>query len=175
VREKLDKEAGPQNSPKKLRSSGEFQPLSNIKRCIICEGVNQANLHKVLTEVIDANLKSWAKTKKNFHLLGRLVAIASDAHAADTYYHHTCYVRLRDSAAAAEQHDLVGPTPPPFDTIICAQIIALIEHSDTTLFKLSELCEMYQKLMSDQGSPCRDKKEPHSTRFKDHLLNFLPE
>ncbi|KAL8577258.1 hypothetical protein ACOMHN_022446 [Nucella lapillus] len=175
AREKLDKEAGEQNSPKKLRSSVEIQPPANIKCCIICESVEQSNLHKVVTNVVDANLKRWAKTNKNFQLLGRLVTTASDAHAADAYYHHRCYVLLRDSAASAERSDFVGPAPPPFDTIICAQIIALIEHSDTTSFKLSELREMYQKLMSDQGHPCRDKKEPHSTRFKDHLLNFLPE
>ena len=118
----------------------------------------KANLHKVKTDVVDANLKSWAKPNKNFNLLGRLVAVASDAHAADAHYHHQCYVRLRDSARAAEQRKLVGPAPPPFDPIICAQIVALIEHSETTLFKLSELREMYQILMSDQGRPCRDKK-----------------
>ena len=33
---------------------------------------------------------------------------------------------------------------------------------------------MYQKLMSDQGHLCRDKKEPHSSHFRDHLLIFLP-
>ena len=64
---------------------------------------------------------------------------------------------------------------PSFDPTIRVQTVALIEHSDTTLFKLSELRKMYQKLMSDQGCPCRDKKEPHSTRFKDHLLKLLPE
>jgi hypothetical protein len=53
--------------------------------------------------------------------------------------------------------------------------IIAIEHSSTTSFNLSEICELDQKLMSDQGHPCRDKKEPHLTRFKDHLLNFLPE
>ena len=175
ARDKLDKEADAQNSPKKLRSSGGIQPPCEIKCCIICEKVDQSNLHKVVTNVVDANLKSWAKTNTNFQLLGRLVAKASDAHAADAYYHLPCYVRLRDSAAAVEQSNLVGPAPPPFDTIICAQIIALIEHSDTTSFKLSELREMYRKLMNDQGHPCQDKKQPHSTRFKDLLLHFLPE
>ena len=29
--------------------------------------------------------------------------------------------------------------------------------------------------MSDHGNPCRDRKEPHATRFKDHLLSLLPE
>jgi hypothetical protein len=143
--------------------------------CVICEGEDQANLHNVVTDVVDANLKSWAKTNKNFSLLGRLVANVADAHAAGTYYHHKCYVRLRDSARATERRELTGPVPPPFDPIICAQIVAMIEHSDTTSFKLSELREMYQKLMSDKGRPLRDKMEPHSTRFKDHLLDLLPE
>ena len=84
-------------------------------------------------------------------------------------------MRLRDSAGAAERSDLEGSSPPPFDTIVCAQIIALIEHSDTTSFKLSQLREMYQTLISGQCHPCRDKKKPHTTRFKDHLLKFLPE
>uniref|UniRef100_UPI00358EAE2A uncharacterized protein n=1 Tax=Myxine glutinosa TaxID=7769 RepID=UPI00358EAE2A len=183
AREKLKKEAGPQNSAKKLRSSSEFYPLDNAMSCVICEDeevnlhkvVTDVNLHKVVTDVVDANLKRWAKTNENFQLLGRLVAVAADALAADTYYHHQCYVRLRDSARAAERRESVGPVPPPFDPIICAQIVALIENADTTSFKLSELREMYQKLISDQGRPCRDKKEPHSTRFKEHLLDLLPE
>ena len=74
ARGKLDKEAGAQNSPKKLRrSSGETHPPANIKCCIIYECVDQSNLYKVVTNVVDANLKSWAKTNNNFHLLGRLM------------------------------------------------------------------------------------------------------
>ena len=52
--------------------------------------------------------------------------------------------------------------------------MALIEHSEG-VFKLSELREIYQELMSDQDNPCQDRKEPHATRFKDHLLSLLPE
>ena len=175
AREKQKKDIGDLNSPKRLRSSGQFRSVTNDMCCVICEGEDQANLHNVVTDVVDANLKSWAKTNKNFSLLGRLVANVADAHAAGTYYHHKCYVRLRDSARATERRELTGPVPPPFDPIICAQIVAMIEHSDTTSFKLSELREMYQKLMSDKGRPLRDKREPHSTRFKDHLLHLLPE
>ena len=84
-------------------------------------------------------------------------------------------MRLRDAARAAERREMVGPAHPPFDPIICAQIVSLIEHSNTRSFKLSEQREMYQKLMSDQGHPCQDKKEPHSTRYNDHLLSMLPD
>jgi hypothetical protein len=75
--------------------------------------------------------KSWAKTNKNFSLLGRLVANVADAHTAGTYYHRKCYVRLRDSARATERRELTGPVPPPFDPIISAQIVAMIEHSSS--------------------------------------------
>lgn len=172
ARAKQDKEAGPLCSPKKLRSSGEFQPNVHVMRCIICdkEG-DKVNLHKVVTDVVDTNLKTWARTNNNFNLLGRLVSVAADSHAADAYYHHPCYVRLRDTARASERREEADPTPPPFDPIICAQIVALIEHSDTTTFKLSELCDMYRSLLGDK---CQDKKDPHSTRFKKHLLNMLP-
>ena len=63
---------------------------------------------------------------------------------------------------------------PPFDPFICAQIVAFIEHSEG-VFKLSEILEMDQELMSDQGNPCKDRQEPHATRFKDHLLSLIPE
>ena len=52
--------------------------------------------------------------------------------------------------------------------------MVFIEHSEG-VFKLSELWDMYQELMSDQGNPCKDRKEPHATRFKDHLLSLLPQ
>lgn len=172
--EREDRESVPHSSPKKLRSSSE--PMSEAN-CVICEKAGRNNLHKVLTLSVDANLKNWAQTCKNFALLGRLTCTASDAHAADIYYHHECYVRLRDSASAVERKKSgdSSPKPPPFDTIVCAQIIATIENSDQELFKLSDLREYYRNLMSDMGQPCKDKKEPHSTRFKDYLLSLLPE
>lgn len=54
------------------------------------------------------------------------------------------------------------------------QIIAIVEDSDS-VFKLSSLRHMYRTLMEEQGNPCLDTREPHSTRFKDHLLDHLPE
>ena len=91
----------------------------------------------------------------------------------DAYYHLVCYTRLREAALTANRQESKIHSP-PFDPIICAQIVAFIEHSEG-VFKLSELREMYQELMSDQGNPCKDRKEPHATRFKDHLLSLLPE
>ena len=63
---------------------GEIHTPANSKCCIICESVDHFNLHKVVNNVVDANLESWAKTNKYFLLLGRMVATSSDTHAADT-------------------------------------------------------------------------------------------
>ena len=58
------------------------------------------------------------------------------------------------------------------DTIATAQIVALTENSDS-VFTVSELRQIYRTLMVEQGSPCHDNREPHGTRFKEHLLNLL--
>lgn len=164
-----------QASPKKLRSAGTSHGTGSGKIfCVICDGDDKTNLRKVATDKVDANLKSWAKLNNNFQLIGKLVAQAADAHAGDTYYHVKCYLRLRDSGRAAQSRASTGPAPPQFDPIAMAQIIAIVEDSDS-VFKLSSLRHMYRTLMEEQGSPCLDTREPHSTRFKDHLLDHLPE
>ena len=56
--------------------------------------------------------------------------------------------------------------------VICAQIIALIEHSDANSFTLSALQLIYQKLMPEQGHPYYHNKEPDSTQFKEHLIGL---
>ena len=147
---------------------------ANVKCCIICEEDDQSNLRKVATDNVDANLKSWAKSNNNFQLMGKLIAQAADAHAGDIYYHVQCYLHLRDSARAVNRRASTGPAPPQFDPISTAQIVALVEDSDS-VFKLSALRQMYRTLMEEQGSPCHDTREPNSTRFKEHLLNLLPE
>ena len=93
----------------------------------------------------------------------------------DAYYHLVYCTRLREAALTANRQESKIHSP-PFDPIICAQIVAFIEHSER-VFRLLELREMYQELMSDQGNPCKDRKEPHATctRFKDPLLSLLPE
>ena len=99
-----------QISPKKLRSSSAVSatPEKSIC-CLICGGQDQQNLSKVKTDVADANMKSWAQTTKNFQLLGKLIAQAADAHAADFYYHGKCYTHLRDLARAEERRASAGP------------------------------------------------------------------
>ena len=65
------------------------------------------------------------------------------------------------------------PASPSFGPVKCAQIIVLIEHSNANSFKLSGLRLIYRQLMNEQGHPCQDKNELHSTRFKVHFLKFL--
>ena len=87
-----------------------------------------------------------------------------------TYYHQPCYVKPWNSAHAVGQCNSLRPASPSFD----AQIIVLFGHSNTNSFKLSGLQLIYRQPMNEQGDPCQDKKEPNLTRFKVHLLKFLP-
>ena len=114
------------------------------------------------TDNLDANLKNWAELNHNFKLMGKLITQAADAHAGDTYYHDHCYLHLQDSARAANRQESTGPASPKFDPIATAQIVALVEDSNS-VFKLSALRLMYRTLMEEQGNPCNDKREPHST------------
>ena len=166
---------GDQVSPKKLRSCSTPSSADKSPCCVVCEGQDCHNLHKVATDNVDSNLKSWAKTTKNFQLLGRLIAQAADAHAADTYYHLQCYTQLRNSAQAKKCKASAGPLEPHFNAIAIAQIVALVEDSEDSVFKLSALRQFYRTVMEDQGTPCSDTREPHSTRFKEYLLKLLPE
>ena len=63
-------ETSDSKSPKKLRSTiVTHSSPQGVRCCIICEGEDQKNLHRVATDNVDANLKSWAKTNENFQLL----------------------------------------------------------------------------------------------------------
>ena len=64
---------------------------------------------------------------------------------------------------------------PHFKAIAIAQIVALVEDSEDSVFKLSALRQFYRTVMEDQGTPCSDTRKPHFTRFKEYLLKLLPE
>ena len=163
---------GAQSSPKNLRSAGTPIEKRDVKSCIICEGYDQSKLCKVVTDNLDANLKSWAAANNNFQLLGKLMTQAADDHTGVTYYHVQRYLHLRDSVRAGNHRASTGPAPPKFDTIATAQIVTLIEDS-VSVFKLSELRQIYQTLMVEQGSPCHDNREPHSHGLKSICSNFI--
>lgn len=122
-------------SPKRLRSNSVVSSFSHC--CIICGGQAQKYLRKVTTDKL-TNLKSWAQTAKNFQLLGYLITKAADAHAGDISYHVQCYLYLRDSASAEERRGSACTDTTVFNSVIIAQIVALVENSDS-IFKLSAL------------------------------------
>ena len=84
---------------------------------------------------VDVNLTTWAKSNNNFRLLGKLIRQAADAHAGNTLYHVQCYIHLRDCACASNRLTSTGSVPPQFDPIATAQIVALVDDSDS-VFKL---------------------------------------
>ena len=132
TRQKQDNILG--SSPNKLRSSLTSEAGNqDMNCCIICEGAgaDQNDVHKVETHNLDSNFKEGADSNRNCQLLGRMTVVASGAHAGDVYYHTQCYLNLRDSARAAKRLNSAGPAPPPFDTIVTAEIVALIEDCDS--------------------------------------------
>ena len=154
-------------SPKRLRSS---HPRVCGIHCVICEGEDIDDLHKAVTDNIDSNLKCWAESSKDFQLLGRLVTQASDVHAAGVYYHRKCYLKLRYAAQQQGETCKWGET---FDPITIAQIVALVENSNAS-YTITHLRQLYINLREDRGYVC-SYYEPHTTKFKKHLLNLLPD
>ena len=94
-----------------------------------------------------------------------MITPSADAHAADLYYHANCYTHLRDLARAEERTASAGPSPVAFSPIVIAQIVALVESSDS-VFMLSSLRQLYRTTMDEQATPCPNAWEPHATRFK---------
>ena len=56
-----------------------------------------------------------------------------------------------ESVHAVDRRNSESTASPPFDPVICAQIVALIGHSEANTFKLSELQLIYRQLMNEQG------------------------
>ena len=160
-------------SPKKQKSDDDTEIINrDIKQCISCEQLD-VKVHKVATDKVDANLRCWAHESKNFPLVGRSIVMAAEERAADVYYHLHCYLNLQHSARASSKPPSRCAAPPQFDPIATAQIVALLEDSDS-VYKLSNLRRMYCLLMEDQDHQCRENV-PHASRFKEHLFRLLLE
>ena len=51
----------------------------------------------VAANAADANPRKWAKATNNLRFIGR-ISVTAYVKAANFYYHHTCYTRLRYEA-----------------------------------------------------------------------------
>jgi hypothetical protein len=158
------------STAKKLRSS-EPQQCIDAECWVIClMRDEQTDLHKASTFNVDSNLRRWATTSSNHDLLSRLTMV-SDAVAADHMYHTKCYMALKRASEAVERATF-GPAPPTFDAIASAQIVVMMESSEDSVFKLSDLRSTYEKLLSDQAKT-QEGRYLHITRFKCHILEQL--
>ena len=63
---------------------------------------------------------------------------AADAFAGGTYYHLQCYLHLKELARAEDRRVSAGPSVLTFTSVAIAQIVALIEVSNS-VFKPSAL------------------------------------
>jgi hypothetical protein len=160
-------------SPKKLRSSIPNTSSIPVKRvCVVCDDASE-ELHKVRSMDAGTHLKGWAEQTKNFLLHAKLVTTASDAHAADIYYHTACYTELRYAASKVNRSaDSTSHShaPPVFDPMVTAQLVLYMSESGK-VFKRTHLESLYKEKLEELGRPCPDI---NPTRFKDHLLDSLP-
>ena len=110
---------------------------------------------------------------KNFLLHARLITTASDARAADIFYHTDCYTQLRYAASKvndSEDSTSHGHAPPVFDSMVTSQLVLYMSESGK-VFKRTHLESLYKDKLEELGRPCPDI---NATRFKDHLLSSLP-
>ena len=84
------------------------KPAWNCHIFMVCQ---RANLHKLETHDVDENLK----TNKDFQLLGRMLKSVPHAHAANTYYHYRCYVKLKDFVRVVERRNSAIPNHRPLE------------------------------------------------------------
>ena len=118
------------------------------------------------------HLKDWAVQTKNFLLHARLITTASDAHAADIFYHTDCYTQLRYAASKVNcsADSTSHGHAPVFDPMVTAQLFLYMSESGK-VFKRTHLESLYKDKLEELGRPCPDI---NATMFKDHLLSSLP-
>ena len=96
-----------------------------------------------------------------------------NAHAADIFYHKTCYTQLRYAASKVSQSvdsTSHGHSTPVFNPMVTAQLVLYMAESGK-VFKRTHLESLYKEKLKELGHPCPNI---NPTWFKDHLLNNLP-
>ena len=158
-------------SPKKLRSSIPSTSSTQGKRvCVVCDSAS-GELHKVLSMDAGTHLKDWAAQTKNFLLPAHLVTAAANAHAADIFYHKTCYTQLRYVASKVSQSvdsAFHGHSTPVFNLMVTDQLVFYMAESGK-VFKRRHLVSLYKEKLKELGHPCPNI---NPTRFKNHLLCY---
>ena len=158
---------------KKLRSS-QPHTLSGEPSCIICSGERSGNLTQVKSQETGQKIKKWAQNQNLYELEMRL-PINDDLVAAAAFYHLACYVKLQRAAdSPIERKSCEEVDDQCFNPLVIAQIVVHMNDSKSSSFKLSFLKDVYRARMNELGQPCIGN-ELHSTRFKKHILRYLPD
>jgi hypothetical protein len=167
-------------SPVKTRLSLGGPAAFPQHSCLFCCKCN-GDLHRIETMEFDRSLRSMATDRRDTQVLARLSG--SDAIAQELAYHKSCYTSFytrhralaRQTASATDEESQQTYA----ESLSMAKLAAYIEvtaifNKDTApAFKLSELKKIYIEQLEEQGAEyC---KPVHSTRFKEQLLERVPE
>ena len=165
---------------KKTRSNLDlsYSRQQGDPKCVCCtmtEAEKGEDIHRSASTENGEKLLTWAKTGKNWTVLGRLNTCPdpTDTTAADIYYHISCYTELKNNARSAERAANKSDIDQnKYDHLVYYQLIEYVRYSSSPVI-VSDLIKMYHERCESIGSPWKDKPIKKSTRFKDDILDSL--
>lgn len=163
-------------SPKKTRSCFSASLPRDEIQCVCCEKRKEESgepIYKARSDGCGQKLCKWSLESKNWVVHARLnrVANAEDAHAADIYYHISCYTKLKNDARQKANASKSSGDGQQYDPLVVARLVAYLQYHHET-YKLAELLRMYENHLQHLGSEWIGVAV-HKTRFKTHLLEKL--
>ena len=158
------------------RTSGKRQAM-DIKICMFCEkGLEEGDLHQILTFDADANIREMLTELQDTQLLAKIGT--EDLIAKEVKYHLKCLIKLRNRYRSYKRQNQVHEQEVIDERInesrVFVELTTYIEKSveaGTLLFKVAELYSLYINRLGDFGI----RKTVNKTRFKNDLLQHFSE
>ena len=150
--------------------------LLQFEDCALCLGMNYNRSTVSYDDYNNLSLiiQVWAKVTRDAKLIAKLET-AADVHAMDAFYHKKCYMKLHNAARSVQRSSETGEsTTHTHDPLVMAHLVAYMEENQA-IYKLTTLRMLIREKLEDMGRPCVEEWQPHMTRFKDHLLELLPD
>lgn len=126
------------------------------------------------TFTIDQTIREYAEIVQDRSLLGKLSE--GDMHALDAKYHSSCKLTLYNKSKKALAERGINDAHEQNELTVLSQLLSFIEEEreskSMSLFKMSELCKVYDSQFRELH--CSYNKKVHTTRLKERLLHMVP-
>jgi hypothetical protein len=165
--------------PRLTRNASKSSAADDMSVCFFC-GLPGADLRQVMTFAVDERVRQCATLTNDTLMLGKLAQ--GDMIAMESKYHPACILSFYRKAAAVqteinvEMDDAVSPHVNA-ESLALAEVIAYMEDMrlvevTPTVFKLSELCQLYCNHLEKLDVPVTSKV--HASRIKERILDNYP-